>query len=102
MNNGQVGYLARSKSSCIGSRHHVFADDRRVGRRADLSAVGSPPRTGSGGDEPAAGDDDQEGTPVHVAVLGAGAGGLAVAYEWASRGSDVSLYSHKDHAQEVR
>ena len=39
---------------------------------------------------------------MHVAVLGAGAGGLAVAYEWASRGNDVSLYSDQDHAQEVR
>jgi opine dehydrogenase len=39
---------------------------------------------------------------VHVAVLGAGAGGLAVAYEWASRGHDVSLYSSEGHAQEVR
>ena len=46
--------------------------------------------------------DDQEGTLVHVAVLGAGAGGLAVAYEWASRGNDVSLYSDEDHAQQVR
>jgi opine dehydrogenase len=38
---------------------------------------------------------------VHVAVLGAGAGGLAVAYEWASRGNDVSLYSHPDHADGI-
>jgi opine dehydrogenase len=50
----------------------------------------------------AAGGDHQEGSLVHVAVLGAGAGGLAVAYEWASGGNDVSLYSDEDHAQEVR
>jgi opine dehydrogenase len=35
-------------------------------------------------------------------VLGAGAGGLAVAYEWASGGHDVSLFSHEDHAEGVR
>jgi opine dehydrogenase len=39
---------------------------------------------------------------VHVAVLGAGAGGLALGYEWASRGNNVSLYSDEDHAHEVR
>jgi opine dehydrogenase len=39
---------------------------------------------------------------VHVAVLGAGAGGLAVGHEWATRGHDVSLYSDEDHADEVR
>jgi opine dehydrogenase len=38
---------------------------------------------------------------MRVAVLGAGAGGLAVAYEWVSRGHEVSLYSHRDHAQEI-
>jgi len=42
---------------------------------------------------------------MNVAVLGAGGGGLAVAYEWASRGHRVSLYaqrSHDDHLAPVR
>jgi opine dehydrogenase len=38
---------------------------------------------------------------MQVAVLGAGAGGLAVAYEWASLGHDVALYSDEGHADAV-
>jgi opine dehydrogenase len=34
---------------------------------------------------------------VNVAVLGAGGGGLALAYEWASRGHHVSLYAQRAH-----
>jgi len=34
---------------------------------------------------------------MNVAVLGAGGGGLAVAYEWASRGHRVSLYAQRAH-----
>ena len=34
---------------------------------------------------------------MDVAVLGAGAGGLAVAYEWASQGHQVSLYAQRAH-----
>jgi opine dehydrogenase len=34
---------------------------------------------------------------MNVAVLGAGGGGLAVAYEWASRGHRVSLYAQRSH-----
>ena len=34
---------------------------------------------------------------MNVAVLGAGAGGLAVAYEWASQGHRVSLYAQRIH-----
>jgi opine dehydrogenase len=34
---------------------------------------------------------------VKIAVLGAGGGGLAVAYEWASRGHRVSLYAQRAH-----
>jgi opine dehydrogenase len=34
---------------------------------------------------------------MKVAVLGAGGGGLAVAYEWASRGHRVSLYAQRAH-----
>jgi opine dehydrogenase len=34
---------------------------------------------------------------VNIAVLGAGGGGLAVAYEWASRGHRVSLYAQRAH-----
>ena len=42
---------------------------------------------------------------MDVAVLGAGGGGLAVAYEWASQGHRVSLYAqriHDDHLAPVR
>lgn len=42
---------------------------------------------------------------MKVAVLGAGGGGLAVAYEWASQGHRVSLYAqhaHEDHLVPVR
>src|SRR3954452_23344781 len=42
---------------------------------------------------------------MNVAVLGAGGGGLALAYEWASRGHRVSLYAqraHDDHLAPVR
>ena len=38
---------------------------------------------------------------MKVAVLGAGAGGLAVGYEWASTGHRVSLYSPRRHAAEL-
>ena len=34
---------------------------------------------------------------MNVAVLGAGGGGLAVAYEWASQGHRVSLYAQRTH-----
>src|SRR6478672_8136936 len=34
---------------------------------------------------------------MNVAVLGAGGGGLAVAYEWASRGHRVFLYAQRTH-----
>jgi opine dehydrogenase len=34
---------------------------------------------------------------TNVAVLGAGGGGLAVAYEWASRAHRVSLYAQRAH-----
>ena len=34
---------------------------------------------------------------MNVAVLGAGGGGLAVAYEWASQGHRVSLYARRAH-----
>jgi opine dehydrogenase len=34
---------------------------------------------------------------MNVAVLGAGGGGLAVAYEWASQGHRVSLYAQRIH-----
>ena len=34
---------------------------------------------------------------MNVAVLGAGGGGLAVAYEWASQGHRVSLYAQRAH-----
>jgi NADPH-dependent 2,4-dienoyl-CoA reductase/sulfur reductase-like enzyme len=34
---------------------------------------------------------------MDVAVLGAGGGGLAVAYEWASQGHRVSLYAQRAH-----
>ncbi|HSP18525.1 MAG TPA: NAD/NADP octopine/nopaline dehydrogenase family protein, partial [Myxococcaceae bacterium] len=34
---------------------------------------------------------------MKVAVLGAGGGGLAVAYEWSSRGHRVSLYAQRTH-----
>jgi opine dehydrogenase len=34
---------------------------------------------------------------MNIAVLGAGGGGLAVAYEWASRGHRVSLYAQRAH-----
>ena len=33
---------------------------------------------------------------MKIAVLGAGAGGMAVAYEWASKGHQVSLYAQSD------
>ena len=42
---------------------------------------------------------------MNVAVLGAGGGGLAVAYEWASQGHRVSLYAqhaHDHHLAPVR
>ena len=42
---------------------------------------------------------------MKVAVLGAGGGGLAVAYEWAARGHQVSLYAqdaHDHHLAPVR
>lgn len=42
---------------------------------------------------------------MNIAVLGAGGGGLAVAYEWASLGHRVSLYAqsaHDDHLAPVR
>lgn len=38
---------------------------------------------------------------MKVAVLGAGGGGMAVAYEWASRRHDVSLFSHPGHDHEI-
>lgn len=38
---------------------------------------------------------------MDVAVLGAGAGGLAVAYEWASQGHRVSLYAQPAHDQHL-
>lgn len=38
---------------------------------------------------------------MNVAVLGAGAGGLALAYEWASRGHRVSLYAQRAHDQHL-
>ena len=34
---------------------------------------------------------------MNVAVLGAGGGGLAVAFEWASHGHRVSLYAQRSH-----
>ena len=34
---------------------------------------------------------------MNVAVLGAGGGGLAVAYVWASQGHRVSLYAQRAH-----
>lgn len=34
-------------------------------------------------------------------MLGAGGGGLAVAYEWASHGHEVSLFSHPGHDHEI-
>ena len=42
---------------------------------------------------------------MNIAVMGAGSGGLAVAYEWASRGHEVSLYAqhaHEHHLVPVR
>ena len=42
---------------------------------------------------------------MKIAVMGAGGGGLAVAYEWASQGHDVALYAqqaHEDHLIPVR
>lgn len=42
---------------------------------------------------------------MKIAVLGAGGGGLAVAYEWASHGHEVALYAqqaHEDHLLGVR
>jgi len=42
---------------------------------------------------------------MRIAVLGAGGGGLAVAYEWASQGHEVALYAqqaHEDHLIGVR
>src|SRR4051794_19855646 len=38
---------------------------------------------------------------MNVAVLGAGGGGLAVAYEGASRGHRVSLYARPAHEQNL-
>jgi opine dehydrogenase len=38
---------------------------------------------------------------VKVSVLGAGGGGLAVAYEWGSQGHEVSLFSHPEHDHEI-
>lgn len=38
---------------------------------------------------------------MKVAVLGAGGGGMAVAYEWASHGHEVSLFSHPGHDHEI-
>ena len=42
---------------------------------------------------------------MRIAVLGAGGGGLAVAYEWASQGHEVALYAqhaHEHHLVPVR
>jgi opine dehydrogenase len=42
---------------------------------------------------------------MRIAVLGAGGGGLAVAYEWASQGHEVALYAqhaHEHHLLPVR
>ena len=42
---------------------------------------------------------------MRIAVLGAGGGGLALAYEWASQGHVVALYAqqaHEDHLVPVR
>ena len=42
---------------------------------------------------------------MRIAVLGAGGGGLAVAYEWASQGHEVALYAqhaHEHHLAPVR
>ncbi|HXZ76191.1 MAG TPA: hypothetical protein VEH31_35700, partial [Streptosporangiaceae bacterium] len=45
-----------------------------------------------------AGDGRADGVSLmNVAVLGAGGGGLAVAYEWASQGHRVSLYAQRAH-----
>ncbi len=38
---------------------------------------------------------------MNVAILGAGAGGLAVAYEWAAAGHRVSLYARPAHDQHL-
>jgi len=42
---------------------------------------------------------------MKIAVMGAGGGGLALAYEWASQGHEVALYAqeaHEDHLVPVR
>ena len=42
---------------------------------------------------------------MRIAVMGAGGGGLALAYEWASQGHEVALYAqqaHEDHLVPVR
>ncbi|HEY5980079.1 MAG TPA: NAD/NADP octopine/nopaline dehydrogenase family protein [Microlunatus sp.] len=38
---------------------------------------------------------------TRVAVLGAGNGGLATAFEWARHGHRVALYSHADYADQI-
>ncbi len=36
-----------------------------------------------------------------VAVLGAGNGGLATAFEWSRQGYEVAIYSHSDYAEQI-
>jgi opine dehydrogenase len=38
---------------------------------------------------------------MKITVLGAGSGGLAIAYEWASAGHDVGIYSREEHARNI-
>lgn len=38
---------------------------------------------------------------TRVAVLGAGNGGLATAFEWSRQGHQVALYSHTDYAEQI-
>jgi opine dehydrogenase len=38
---------------------------------------------------------------MKITVLGAGSGGLAIAYEWASAGHEVAIYSREEHAKNI-
>lgn len=38
---------------------------------------------------------------TRVAVLGAGNGGLATAFEWSRQGYEVAIYSHPDYAEQI-
>jgi opine dehydrogenase len=43
----------------------------------------------------------EEVTPVKVTVAGAGNGGLAVAFDWAQHGHEVSVYANAEHPDNI-